>query len=652
MVMLAAAVAAATPLVTVDDIVATREISGVTISPDGRWVAYRVSAPSVAENRVALDWYVVPVSGSDQPRRVADGGVARFNFAGTLVEDAPVWGLDSQGFHFLAMRVGAVGIWSWRIGGEARLAISDPADVVDFRRSDDGRDILYHVGATRAAIAAAEKRAYDQGVLVDPTVDVMQPFAGGAIVDGKRVMQRLRGGWFERVRLLWDTPLTEKNAPVRNSAPQRSQMAATSDIGGRVVHPDGAEATIIRDGSKTSVRISRPDRSVLECDISACRSPMLRAVGWRPDGKALILFEATSGSEERLWSWRVDQDAPNLLTVTDGVPYSPFNPERCAIGSDFLICAEASAVSPPKLVRIDYASGMRHTLADPNAELRSKVTATAEPISWSIADGHQFSGYLLRPTRGLPPYPLVIQYYHCDGFLKGGVGDEIPMLPLADSGIGVLCIRKAHGNFSTAQAEYDLALSGISAAIDNLADSGIVDPKRVGIGGLSFGSQVALWAIRKSDRFAAATLSSAQFEPHLYWATALPGSRMPDTLMSRWEVGDPDTDPEGWKRLSATSDVASLDTPLLMQLPEAEARLVIEFHTRLKRAGKPAELFVFADEPHIKTQPVHQYAANARNIDWYRFWLTGFEDPSPEKKDRNSRWRELRARQSLHPPAP
>ena len=213
MVMLAAAMAAATPLVTVEDIVATRDISGVTISPDGRWAAYRVSEPSVAENRVALGWHIVGVNGGDH-RRVADGGAARFSFAGTLIENAPIWDADSKGFHFLAMQDGAVGVWSWRMGGKARLAISDPADIVDFRMADDGRRIIYHVGATRAQIAAAEKRAYDEGVLVDPTVDVMQPFAGGAIVDGKRVMQRLRGGWFERVRLLADTPPTEKSAMV------------------------------------------------------------------------------------------------------------------------------------------------------------------------------------------------------------------------------------------------------------------------------------------------------------------------------------------------------------------------------------------------------------------------------------------------------
>ncbi len=651
MVMLVATMVAATPLVTVEDIVATREISGVTISPDGRRVAYRVSEPSVADNRVTLGWHIIGVDGGGH-RRVADGGAARFSFAGALIEDAPIWDADSKGFHFLAMQDGAVGVWSWRLGGKVRLAISDPADIVDFQLADDGRRVIYHVGATRTQIAAAEKLAYDEGVLVDPTVDVMQPFAGGAIVDGKRVMQRLRGGWFERVRLLADTPLAEKSAEVGGAGNPHRSMPQISTIGQHAIAPNGAEARIVRDGSKTRVEVSRPGHPPLMCNIATCASPMLRALGWRPDGKALLLFEAGPGSEETISVWRPDSKPPERLAVTDGAPFSPFNPERCAIGPAFLICAEASAISPPKLVRIDYDGGARKLLADPNADLRRKIATKVTPMSWSIAGGQKLSGILLRPARTAPPVPLVIQYYHCDGFLKGGVGDEIPMLPLTDAGIAVLCIRKAQGKYSKAEEEYDLALTGISAAIDTLAADGIVDRRRVGIGGLSFGSQVALWAIRKSDRFAAATLSSAQFEPHFYWATALPGSGIPDTLANRWGLGDPDTDPEGWKRLSATSDAAALDTPLLMQLPEAEARLVIEFHTRLKRVGKPAELFVFADEPHIKTQPVHQYAVNARNLDWYKFWLADFEDPAADKRDRYARWRALRAGHPLQHPAP
>jgi hypothetical protein len=36
----------------------------------------------------------------------------------------------------------------------------------------------------------------------------------------------------------------------------------------------------------------------------------------------------------------------------------------------------------------------------------------------------------------------------------------------------------------------------------------------------------------------------------------------------------------------------------------------------------------------------HGFAA--RNLDWFRFWLKGEEDPDPAKAEQYARWRELR----------
>lgn len=107
-------------------------------------------------------------------------------------------------------------------------------------------------------------------------------------------------------------------------------------------------------------------------------------------------------------------------------------------------------------------------------------------------NGHD--GILLRPANATGPLPLVIQYYRCAGFLKGGVGDEIPILPLVDHHISVLCINgRQPPAGSPMEASYDLALSAIDEAVDGLVAKKLVDPARVGIGGLSFGSSVALW---------------------------------------------------------------------------------------------------------------------------------------------------------------
>jgi dipeptidyl aminopeptidase/acylaminoacyl peptidase len=240
----------------------------------------------------------------------------------------------------------------------------------------------------------------------------------------------------------------------------------------------------------------------------------------------------------------------------------------------------------------------------------------------------------------------------CDGFLKGGSGDEIPMLPLTEHGIAILCIDAVRAPRSAGmEGSYDLALQTIGSALDGLAAQGKIDPARVGIGGLSFGSSVALWAIRKSKRFAAATIASGQISPHYYWINALPDRGFTTVLDEYWQLKAPDVAPERWKLITPLRDIDAFDTPLLMQVPESEVQSNVEFHTRLKRAGKPAEMVVFADELHIKYQPAHKRASYERNLDWFRFWLKGEEDPVPGKADQYRRWRALRAGQSLPVPA-
>jgi hypothetical protein len=54
---------------------------------------------------------------------------------------------------------------------------------------------------------------------------------------------------------------------------------------------------------------------------------------------------------------------------------------------------------------------------------------------------------------------------------------------------------------------------------------------------------------------------------------------------------------------------------------------------------------VFPDEHHIKFQPKHKLAVYERNVDWFRFWLQGYEDPSPEKVGEYRIWREMRDQQ-------
>jgi dipeptidyl aminopeptidase/acylaminoacyl peptidase len=285
-------------------------------------------------------------------------------------------------------------------------------------------------------------------------------------------------------------------------------------------------------------------------------------------------------------------------------------------------------------------------LFDPNARLRAAYHPRVRYLRWSIGGGGQAAGVLMLPESGpRSPAPFYLNYYRCDGFLRGGVGDEWPMPQLLEAGYAVACINSIP--FSGPQdgvRNYDTGLRAVGALIDRLAGDGAIDPTRVAMGGLSFGSEVAFWIALHSHLLALLSVSSLQFEPAGYWMGAMPGSDIPGTMLKVWGLGDPDKTPARWGEVAPALNADKLRIPILFQLPENEARRIPELYARLSEEGAPTELYAFPDEAHLKLQPRHRLAVYERNLDWIRYWLEGYRDPDPIKAGQYRRWDRLRSR--------
>jgi dipeptidyl aminopeptidase/acylaminoacyl peptidase len=149
-----------------------------------------------------------------------------------------------------------------------------------------------------------------------------------------------------------------------------------------------------------------------------------------------------------------------------------------------------------------------------------------------------------------------------------------------------------------------------------------------------------------STRLAAASIASTQVEPAYYWANAVAGRDTPQMLRQGWGLGPPGETPQAWASVSPALNVDSMSAPMLVQIPEQEYRMIPEFIAKLSRSATPSEVYAFPNEPHLLIQPRHRAAAYARNLDWFRFWLQGVEDPDPAKADQYARWRAMAARRS------
>jgi dipeptidyl aminopeptidase/acylaminoacyl peptidase len=150
-----------------------------------------------------------------------------------------------------------------------------------------------------------------------------------------------------------------------------------------------------------------------------------------------------------------------------------------------------------------------------------------------------------------------------------------------------------------------------------------------------------MWVAMKSRLLAAASVSSVSMSPNYYLLGSLKGSPFASGLKEFWGLGSPEKTPAQWHVLSPAYNLDRISAPILFQMPEQEYMQATDYVIPMIRKDM-ADLYAFPNEPHQKFQPKHKLAAYARNVDWFRFWLQGYEDSDPSKADQYARWRTLR----------
>lgn len=644
------------------------DFSSPVVSPDGAHVAFRVMSASVERNTYDTAWYVQRMDGSSPPRRVADGGLPLRDSAGIAEPAAAVWSPDGRWIYYRARLDDRIDVWRASADGAAAERLSEgDADVRQFRLSDDGAVLGYSVGPTRAEVAAAERAEYDLGIRIDRDTPLGQGLFRSGYTDGRLATQRL-GLMFNRVPLTAAVPdrwraIDLPARTLRDLAPSERLLAAPvpADLGARVRDVwkqvsdpvSGRIALLTRTATATGrpkvvlgmLRDAKSGRWVA-CAAEPCTGKEISDLQWRP-GSDEVLFTVTAyddGYAQSIFGWNVESGAVHPVAASSGMfaGEGRWGPGNCGASAQALACVTAEANRPPRLERIDLRTGERQVLFEPNGALSRDLAALpVELLRWTDAQGRWFTGQF-HPAPGADgvPTPLFVTYYRCMGFLRGGSGDEWPLSALAERGISTLCIN-APAFPSDAAERYGIGRSAVESAVELLASAGRIDRARVGMGGLSFGSEVTMWMLIHSDLVAAASLASPTTSQMYHLLGSNIGEPFLSLLQSNWQLGAPDETPEQWRRISPASNLARLDSPILMQFPEQEYPFSLDYAIPLMRSQR-ADVYVFPHEPHNKFQPRHKLAVYERNLAWFRFWLQGHEDSHPGKAQDYLRWREMR----------
>lgn len=656
-------------------LVEVADLAGPVISPDGSRIAFRLEQASIERNTYDAYWYVQNLDGKTPPRRVADGGVPLRDSAGVSLPVVAIWAPDGRWIYYRARVEDSIDVWRAAVDGSGAESMTlDPADVRDFSLSPDGKTLMYSVGATRAEIIQAEQAEYDRGIQIDSSVPIGQGLFRSGSIEGRLATQRYFGIWFGRTSLLGEVPDrwkaidTGTRADVGLGPPYREQSQPTaSDLAKDVtkpwrmaVEPNGArialltrvgEAEGLRDKPdvELSVLPTKSSRRPIVCSAELCTGRTITRMQWRPNSDE-VLFTVTDhqqGLAQSIYRWNVYTGDVHLVMRGKGLASGGRDQaSACGASSVVLVCVVASADRPPTLERIDVETGQRNLLFDPNEALAKDIEAAVSVrlLRWRDTNGQEFTGQLFVPLEAeKAASPLFVTYYSCAGFLRGGLGDEWPLASLAKHGVAALCINNPPGYILDAVQRYGRSLSAVESVVALLAETGEIDPEFVGMGGLSFGSEVTLWTAIHSDVLAAASITSPSIEPNYYLYNSLRSSTFFEELKNAWGLGSPEETPEQWRVISPAFQTDRIEVPVLLQMPEQEYLYALSFAMPLLRQGR-ADLYVFPHEPHQKFQPKHKLSANERNLDWFRFWLQGYEDSNPRKKSQYEHWRRMKAR--------
>jgi dipeptidyl aminopeptidase/acylaminoacyl peptidase len=186
-------------------------------------------------------------------------------------------------------------------------------------------------------------------------------------------------------------------------------------------------------------------------------------------------------------------------------------------------------------------------------------------------------------------------------------------------------------------------LASLETIITRLSKEGLIDPKRIGFMGQSWGGFWAEFVSAHSGLFQAFEIANggSELEPNTYFLYPPVSAKFAEHYMGGPPYGSTMKNYlEFSPTVNAGADVPR--APFLIQTEAAEAISELELYTPLKRNGGIVEMIVYPNDGHSLAGPEHRYYSMDQNLDWFRFWLQGYEDPSPDKGEQYQRWRKFR----------
>ena len=644
-------------------------IGGMSVSPDGKKVAYTVSYYSVAENKGNSEVYVMNADGSEN-RRITETPFSESNVA---------WIKGGSKIAFLCAEGGSSQLWEMNPDGTGRKRLSNyEKDIEGFAFSPDETKVLF-ISQVKTVKSTAEKypdldkttgrvitdlmyKHWDEWVTTAP-----HPFV--ADFDGERVtnpVDIMEGELFESPmkpfggieQLAWNTTSDKVAYTSRKKTGKAYSLSTNSDI-------------YVYD-LKTKQTVNMTE-GIMGYDTNPTYSPDGKSIAWlsmerdgyESDQNRLMVMDLATG-EKRFVSKAFDSNVDSYcwsadcsklyftgvwhgeshiyqIDLANGDQIIPLTEGMYDYGSvallagDKLIAQRHSMSMADEIYTIDLAAGNAVAqLTFENKHLYDQLEMGKVEERWmTTTDGKQMLTWVIYPPHFDPSkkYPTLL-------FCEGGPQSPVSQfwsyrwnfqIMAANDYIVVAPNRRGLPGFGM---EWNEAVSGdyggqcmrdYFTAIDEMAKEPYVDKDRLGCVGASFGGFSVYWLAGHHDkRFKAFIAHDGIFNMEMQYLET------EEMWFANWDMGGAywEKDNAVARRTFANSPhrfVDKWDTPILCIHGEKDYRILANqgmaaFNAAVLR-GVPAELLIYPDENHWVLKPQNAILWQRTFFEWLDKWL-------------------------------
>ncbi len=656
------------------DVLSLESPSNVSISPDGKYILYRVSETDWDKNTYRPQIWMAAVK---------TGETRQMTFA-PVPSTSYQWCPDSRSFAFQSSREkGKNQLYLMSVnGGEGKLLAEFETGIHSYAWSPDGKWIAYTAPGKKSKKQEGIEKKYGSFDVIDEDLGhdhlwLLEVATGKTevVVDN----ESLHVG-----SIRW-SPDGKKIAFVVQPD-NRTMSFSKSDIYLVDVSARGVTEKITKTASSSEEKESKTGKK--EKTKKYKITPLVVRVGgdgspeWSPDGKT-IAFSSQDGTESYFTNWEIctipaiggeitcltkafDEDTNLISWNREGLFFSAFqrmsrhifrlNPKTKGIqqitsktpkhfvlrGISF--CKQGNGMAFSYLSESDYPelyySPVRKfkpvKLTSFSSQVKDWKLASKEAISWKSTDGAEITGVLFKPADFDPAkkYPLFVvihggpasisypqkydrynSYYPLEQWAAKGALILEPNYR-GSAGFGEDFRKLNYRNLGV--GDYWDVISGV----DYLVEKGWVDKNKVAAAGWSQGGYISAYITTFSDRFKAVSVGAgvSDWVSYYYCTDITP-------FCVHYLGATPWTDPEIYKKTSPITHITKAKTPTLIQHGENDPRVPInnayKLYRGLKDTGVPCKFVVYKGFGHGITKPKEKLAVLEHNWDWFNQYIFG-----------------------------